>query len=191
MRLTESDISIIVDDYRTGVSVPCIAEKVGCSESSVWFYVRGIICEKKNSAYVDMRDRCLGLSDFELGWVSGIIDGEGWVGIGRNKTFLGARISVSSADNIMVPRLNMLLGGNVCKKKAHEKCRSQKTWDLYTLSTVRAFCEVVGVKLHVKKRQAELLADFCRMRMEFYSKKYTHAELLIVDKLSVLNKKGV
>lgn len=191
MRLSESDKNSIREMYMDGVSVPKIASDIGCSESSVWFYAKEIVGARRMQAYVAMKTRCLGLSEIDTGWVAGIVDGEGWVGIGRNKSFLGARISVSSTGKFMVPRFQSLIGGNICTKSACGNWRVQQTWDLYTLSTVRGFCEMVGPFLHVKAEQAKLLAEFCRSRMENRVKKYTDDEMLIVDRLSVLNRRGV
>lgn len=165
---------------------------LGCAPTTVWSVVKGLVANRNREDYEVARKRFRSLKTTDLHWIAGIIDGEGWIGIGRNKSFNGPRVTVASTDGVMAPELHCLLGGSLCVKKTPRKSNRRPTnaWDLFTLSTVRAFCEIVGPSLRVKRCQAKTLASYCASRMENRTKRYTEKEMALVSKLRRLNRRG-
>ena len=52
----------------------------------------------------------------KVAWAAGIIEGEGWVGFGRNRGRIDPKISVGQkANSLMLLRLKELWGGNICR----------------------------------------------------------------------------
>ncbi|MBA7490225.1 hypothetical protein ES702_00760 [subsurface metagenome] len=66
-------------------------------------------------------------------------------------------------------------------------------WKLYTLKEIRDFCEQIIPFLITKKRQAELVLEFCNLRLSrpAYNYPYTQREKNIVCEVAKLNERGV
>jgi len=47
---------------------------------------------------------------YEIGWLAGIFDGEGWVGVYRSGKSYGAYLGVSNTDREMITRIFRLVG---------------------------------------------------------------------------------
>jgi hypothetical protein len=116
-----------------------------------------------------------GLSQLKLGWIAGIIDGEGTIYIGaysRNKKtgvpHYQTHISVSSTDEIMVDWLLENCGG---AKRVYTPKQTPKNsrsivyrWTLW--ANLDQFCKAIMEGLVVKKRQAQIMIE---MRATFDS----------------------
>ena len=56
------------------------------------------------------------MKDVELGWVAGILDGEGTVAFDRVGTWRKPRLSVTSTDYEIVTAIKKLIGGSVVER---------------------------------------------------------------------------
>ena len=83
-----------------------------------------------------------------------------------------------------------MLGGSLCRKPRRSRWKTTVVWDIWSLPVVRAFCEVIGPRLRVKKRQAEVLAAYCESRMMNRTKRYSADEREMVKELRRLNARG-
>lgn len=191
-QLSEAERLDIVERYASGERVRDIATSYGCAPTTIWGVTKGMVTVLTMERYEQSRVQMQALSVADKNWIAGIIDGEGWVGIGKNNAFNGPRVTVASTDNVMAPMLQKLLGGSLCRKKApsEKNRRDQWCWDLYTLPIVRAFCEVLGPLLRVKSRQAEVLGSYCESRMLGRSNRYTLHEQGLISELRKLNRRG-
>ena len=104
-----------------------------------------------------------------LGYVAGIIDGEGTIGINR-ATFpkqpqLSVRytaiLSVGNTDYKVIDLLLSLFGGHVVIRPATERHKKFHVW-LARGPHARAILELVGPHLLLKRAQSELLIEFVR-----------------------------
>ncbi len=96
----------------------------------------------------------LTLSKFDLGWLAGILEGEGYFGYRYNKhkdtAYLDCSITMSSTDEDIIDRLhNMFPGKSPYIKmpregKLHHK--PQYTWGVNKRQVVRSICTLI---LHV------------------------------------------
>jgi len=190
VQLSDEDRDAICQRYGDGEKAKSIAKSYGCSESTVWGLVKGMASNRNRGEYEDAIARFNGLSVEDASWVAGIIDGEGWVGTGKSQGTNGPRVSVGSTDEIMAPELQRMLGGSLCRKPRRNRWKTTVVWDIWSLPVVRAFCEVIGPRLRVKKRQAEVLAAYCESRMMNRTKRYSADEREMVKELRRLNARG-
>ena len=191
VQLSNNDKDEICKRYGDGEKAKSIAKSYKCSESMVWYLVKGMASNRNNGAYKKAVSKFNAISVEDASWIAGIVDGEGWVGVGKSKTSYSPRVSVGSADRIMAPELKKILGGSICCKPGKkDNERAQLVWDIWSLPVVRAFCEVIGPRLRVKKRHAEVLAAYCKSRMIYRTKQYSIDEQKMVKELRRLNARG-
>jgi len=115
-----------------------------------------------------------GLTDAELGWAAGILDGEGCIGIygraGRRTDGglgLHALVSVGNTDFRMILKLKDLFGGNISslQRDSRPNRRAAITWRTSGRHAGRVLERVLPF-LVVKREQAEVaLAFIATMRM--------------------------
>ena len=102
----------------------------------------------------------LELSDFDLGWLVGMIEGEGnmacRIGKKKNGSYLGTTISISSTDKDMIDRLQELvpLGRAAYKREpkvAHHK--TQYLWSVNKRQEVRTITETILPYLSERRKE--------------------------------------
>jgi hypothetical protein len=108
------------------------------------------------------------LTKEEIGYIAGIIDGEGIIRIARFQqtrralgSFYRVVVSVANSDLRLMAWLNERLGGSVYRSR--KGIAGQKTvwyWQLGTSSLV-PFLRKIGMFLVVKGKQAALVHEFC------------------------------
>lgn len=191
-RLTQAQKTKIQERYLAGERIEALAAEFQASKSALYLLTKdltlGMRLRSMEEAAQSYQDRTLE----ERGWVAGIIDGEGWIGVASNNTYMGARISVANTMREMTDRLLALCGGNICLKNRslYKNNRDVWSWDLYTLPTVRSFCSWVFPSLHVKRRQAALMVTYCDRRLQAGGRDYTDEDTAMVKEFHRLNKKG-
>lgn len=94
-----------------------------------------------------------GLSESQKGWIAGIIDGEGWIGI--DKRSRRATIQVNNTCPAMIDQLFRYCGGSIYptkRKQPHHK--DVWTWVLSRRANVIGLLAVIGPFLVAKKEAA-------------------------------------
>jgi hypothetical protein len=168
-RLTEEQKSEIRRLYESGVHHGEIVSRFKCSESAFWLIVRGLRNGVRQRAWAELESRLRGLPKEKLGWVAGIVDGEGYVGLGKHgERWVNPRVSVASATRCMQEELVALVGVGTIgfrpnKKKKQRDCF---VWQLHTAQEVGGFLSAVGNLLVVKRDVASIVLGFCRTRLE-------------------------
>jgi hypothetical protein len=93
------------------------------------------------------------LSDAELGWIAGIIDGEGSICLVKNTRQV--RISVGNTDKKMIDRLLFLCGGSCYARTHHNpKYKPCWTWVLFKQNQVLWLLNCIIPHLVTKKAKA-------------------------------------
>jgi hypothetical protein len=103
------------------------------------------------------------------GYVAGIIDGEGCIGINRarfkNKPWLSERytaiLSVGNTSQKMIDVLLTAFGGTIALRPATPKHKACYVWSVRG-PKAKAVLDEVGPHLRVKTAQSELLIEFVR-----------------------------
>jgi hypothetical protein len=141
------------------------------------------------------------LSDFEIGYICGLIDGEGSIGIlyfmrgakrGAGKKYLKLQpyIEIVNTDANLINWLREHIGG-VIEVSKHGKANWKPRYALYIYNTklVAETLEKIADKLMVKQKQSKLVLEFCKSRLQgTYDKPgYTQREIEIAEEVRRLN----
>jgi hypothetical protein len=111
------------------------------------------------------------LTDFDRGWLIGLLDGEGWIGLLKMKNLkskLGFRlkpiISISNANRELIEIVHKLLGGFIEPVNPH---LPTVTWEVTLLDTrkIRDFLEENLRYIIAHRQRAKLLLEFCNSRL--------------------------
>jgi len=149
-------------------------------------------------AHIDIEN----LSEFELGYVAGFVDGEGTISVTRQRKKNGftlhplIRISGTNRNAVkkMASWFNKSINGPY-GKDVYEEERSKNRNDYYSFE-IRSWRGVLNIledihnKLIVKKEQAGLVRELCQARLDNYGGEYTEREIELVEKVQELNKRG-
>lgn len=100
------------------------------------------------------------MTNFELGWTAGIIDGEGCISIYRNGNSLFAPVvQVGACDEKMIEKLRSLWGGSVCHRRKKSK-GGRTIWQWRVSSRSAAiFLQRIRSCLVVKLDQADIAIE--------------------------------
>lgn len=133
------------------------------------------------------------VSDIDLAWSAGFIDGEGTITIERNKVQLLPHISAANTDIRGPQKLKELFGGSI-----HKLIRTNINYsDIYTWKVLSGkaveVCELLLPYLVIKQEQAQFLILFQTVTAE-QGHHTTDAEkevrAVIFGKVRLLNKRG-
>jgi len=105
------------------------------------------------------------ISDFELGWLVGIIEGEGSISCRYNKKsgYLCAELTVSSTDEDMIDKLHNIYPGKstyVRKYKNHYK--EQYVWAITSRQGIRTIINTIYPYMGKRRKERihEVLVEF-------------------------------
>jgi len=140
------------------------------------------------------------LSDFDRGWLIGLLDGEGWIGLLKmkdSKSKLGFRlkpiISVANANRELIEKAQKILGGYIEPVNPH---LPTVTWEVTLVDTrkIKDFLEENLQYIIAHKRRAELLLEFCKSRLnkprgKGHGSQYSKRELEIRKEFEKLMKR--
>lgn len=164
------------ENYKT------IIKDYDCSSGTFWNICRNLKQKKLIKEKNRQLEFLLNLTEAEKGWIGGILDGEGWIGISyqvpksKNRfPYLLPRISVCSTTLIMQQKLYSLCGGHIYYSKADVKKkpndRARYIWDLYSVEKILPFLEAILPYLVVKKIVGEEVLAYCKRR---FNQKFNH-----------------
>ncbi len=134
------------------------------------------------------------LTDIEKGYISGIIDGEGYVGFRSRHWKNGGLIyrpSIMIANNneSVLKFIQEKFGGLILKRDARGNHKATFTLELCSKRGVISILEPVEDILIVKKMQCELMLEWCysRFNRNMKDSPYTQKEMELVCKIKELN----
>lgn len=146
------------------------------------------------------------VTDLELGWLVGAIDGEGCVGITRRnrkecaKTLgftLKPHVQIANCDIEFINRCS-----NILKKLetpfhiSHysAKTRQRESWQIVIAGLKRVVKILPIINPHLvgeKKEKALLVYEFCTSRLsDWHAAPFTKRELDLYNQVALLNRKG-
>lgn len=130
-------------------------------------------------------------SQVDIGWIAGIIDGEGSITFSRHGKWRRPALSVSSTDVEIIQRLKELLGGGYWKAKVERKNRPkykpQWVWKLNGSKQVLKVLELIEPVLRCPKKKSR-----AKFLLENYAKNtprngYYTEEMIERKKLMEIN----
>lgn len=155
------------------------------------------------------------ISDIEMSWLAGILDGEGSIGISRlishrKNATLTPRISIGNTNMEIINHVISILKKIPITMFIEKRQKvNNKNWkeavviQISHISGVKDLLNKVTPFLIGKKSQAVLLLSFVNSRMKLYEElnrtpgkggrgtPYTEEEKQFCDQIKILNKKGI
>lgn len=135
------------------------------------------------------------ISTLELGWMSGIIDGEGCFYARSKKTTILVRFTLQATSKAMVIKFKELLDQMQIRNRLREKTKTQKEHhrnsfilDVDTKKNVLKFLKVFTPHLIVKRQEAELLLEYFERACRVKVYKATEEDHQLVEKVKSLKK---
>lgn len=142
------------------------------------------------------------ISETELAWVAGFIDGEGSIGIiktygrhGQSPTYL-IRLEVSNTNREIITFLRDLFGGGLQPdKKRNPAWKDSYKW-VVAAKQAKDIIEQITPYLRLKKQQAELALELAKGLGHFYAhhQQLPQCELerreQLYQRMRVLNRRG-
>lgn len=133
-------------------------------------------------------------------YLAGLIDGEGTVTISVRKSkskpgVMGSPLTpliiITNTNKELIDHLRTTLHGSTLKTQ-HRTGHCKDVWALQVarLLDVKALLEQITPYLFLKRRQAELLLEFCNLRLEDKWMRYNPRLFEIAKEIRKLNRKG-
>jgi hypothetical protein len=179
---------------------------VSCTPVYKWLRYYGIPirrgCGRSANIYRNYKPSALvkgDVSDFDLGYICGIIDGEGSIGITQQKRkdegiTLRPYVQIVNTDYEAIKFLQSELGGDI-QIHVSKNSKEKDTYHLRIMNTqlVLNTLRKILSGLKIKREQAILVIEFCESRLKGAIERglgYTEQELEIFHKVKELNKRG-
>ncbi len=124
------------------------------------------------------------LSQFDLGWLVGLFEGEGSIIFSRShrgkRSYLMTQVTITNTNIRLLNRAKNLCGyGKIfIHNLGNDKHRPAWTWRLTNQPDIACFLEMVLPHLIEKRDKAECMFAYCKLRMgrSFRNAKYTEKE---------------
>lgn len=121
------------------------------------------------------------LSDIELAYIAGIIDGEGCVGIHKCPDKRGYSrlhylyLCISNNNPIVIDYFQSKLGGNITKRKSHPEWNPNYKWFIRS-GKAEEVLSIVLPFLLIKKEQAKVGIEFSKIKSSTQGKRLSVEE---------------
>jgi hypothetical protein len=138
----------------------------------------------------------LELTDIDKGYLAGFLDGEGSIGFTYRKDRHGYTPTVifSNSDKSVLEWIRNRIGG-ILTRESRRNPHHKDGYKLYFRSRadILPLLRTLLPHLKVKKKQAELMIQFCESRLnrKVQNSPLTVEELKIIKEVSKLNKRGI
>lgn len=141
------------------------------------------------------------LPETEKAYIAGFLDGEGTIsmdsrGLNQKLIYIRPYIKVTSTNREVIEYISTIFERNMDVTKYRE-WKTAFNVRITSLKGVLNVLETILPYLKVKKRQAELLINYCKLRMKHVRErgwggpKYSDDEMKLFYEIRALNKKGV
>jgi len=134
------------------------------------------------------------LSNEQLAYLAGIIDGEGCISFSISKGRIRPFVGVSNTKRELIETIRSWLRIRKTIRKARRSVRHKYVWDIQITryADVKALLEKVKPYLIIKKKQCDLMIKYCTSRLsKGVNSPYSPNEMKIYEKLRELNRRGV
>ena len=131
--------------------------------------------------------------DSDVQWLAGIIDSEGTIGYYQDH---GAYIGVSNCETLLIDQVQAILKklGILCRLQTRNRNLKWKISYVIQVTSIKS-CKSILKKitpyLQGKQEVAKTVYSLCLRRQKKHTQKYSKPELQLLQKVKVLNSKGV
>lgn len=129
------------------------------------------------------------LSPHQVGYIAGIIDGEGSIGLSKmvDRTHMKPWCCINNTDLEVLEIIQSWVGGNIHPRKIRQGYKQVYSLDFPSQSAILGLLTMVEPFLLIKKPQAQLMIAWCTLRKCGGS---PLDEDNLIGKLKEFNKKG-
>ena len=131
-------------------------------------------------------------------YLAGFVDGEGSISCYKRKDTrvkkgytINAIFSVSATNKEVIQEIANMVNLKFRLKSNGKNCKQIYELQIQTLGKMGEFLETIKDSLIVKKKQAELMIEYCKSRINNSGNVYSNREIQIADIITKLNKRGV
>lgn len=185
---TQKEEQVIVKMRKKGFSISVIAKQLKRGRDAVW-----VRWKKLGRPQEDIK---LNLSERQLGWLEGLIDGEGCLSISKLKSYKQTwtlTVHISNTNRQIIEKIKKVIGygtitTNISKNKSHKP-----VWVYYL---PRKVIKPLLSRLHliVKEKQRELILEAAKLldykRGKGHCKDIDRKLEKICKKIRILNRRG-
>jgi len=176
-----------------------IAQKLGRTENAI--RMQAWLMGLKKPSRISSNPSPEKFTDIQLGYIAGLIDGEGTISIyvnrkgKRKKIFLSRGIWIRMTHFETISVIKELLKRNgfnpvyLCERHLNRKHRPTHAIYLYRSNEILSLLKVIELMLITKKEQARLMIKFCESREKRKYLPYTSEEWNIFKEIRNLNTK--
>lgn len=123
-------------------------------------------------------------------YTAGIVDGEGYISVTPHSacnTYTPV-VKVTSVDKVLTDFLLENLGGYVYKREFKGNQRPAYSWEIKNKKPVKKFLTPIRPYLLIKRRQADLVIEYCSYSMKQIHPKYLSFRKDVQDRLHEIYK---
>ena len=130
-------------------------------------------------------------------YLAGFVDGEGSIAIYKHKDSrvkkgytLHSMFDIVNTDIKALKLINKLVQGRIKPKPKQKGCKQVYLIQLQDYKQIKYILEIISPYLIVKTKQAELMIEFCKSRLNNKNKRYSDRDYEIAELFTKLNKRG-
>ena len=185
----------LISLYQQGIKLKDICSELNYqSESQVHGRLRRL-SKKHNFPLRYQKVKEYTLTEFEKGYLCGIIDGEGTLGFNITKGKLYPRLSIATTSLEEVQFLSQILHGvfRYCQRKKGET-KPVHHITIGRLNDLAPLLQILKDNLIIKRQQAQLMHQFCKIHKDgnqYRWNSHSQEEWEIYNDFKPLNRKGV
>lgn len=138
------------------------------------------------------------MNDFELGFIIGLIEGEGNISLGRGVCknpqgfSLHPRFAITNTDKRLLLKAQSIIGGIIIKQeKTKSPIHKNKFILMINGQKLKLFLPLICSYLITKKQQCRLLMKYLNIHKRNGRNGYPPREQKIFEKIKKLNKRGI
>lgn len=138
------------------------------------------------------QEKCNKLNDFERGWLSALIDGEGSISLlvdFEKSLRIHAKVVISNTSYELLKKVREVLGIGFLRQEYRKKPKRTDMYSfaIYSFSGIASLLEQIQPVLIIKKRIAELVLKFLKNRLK--RKEYTTEDAKFCRDVYILNRR--
>jgi len=160
-----------------------------CSVGKIYYHIKKYHLPLRQDAQI-----AFNYTDFEKGYLCGIIDGEGAIYMSRQKHYLHPRFQITTCNEGVIEYLHRIIGGAYWVSEQNKNKHWKRKYNICLTRTLvlQHFLEAIRNGLLVKKEQAELVIEFCELHQN-HARQHKHCserEWQIYEKIRQANRRG-
>jgi hypothetical protein len=193
-KLSESQIEKLKKRYVDGESLESLVDTFHIGKTGIQYHCASLTPKRKHNILLkrlnELREK---LTSFQIGYLAGLIDGEGWLGIEERGNSYGLRITVCMTSNKTIQYLQSLLSGHVYIKKEGYRYnqKPQYVWEIWSVEDVGSLLLLIKDYLVTKSQNAEVLLEFAKVKLDNWNNPNVEREKQLYLENKRLNRKGL